>query len=103
MKAWIRGARLDQAQFATVFFGRAADDPVVANLRGAAQVADTAESHSELRDAARHLATAVQAVGLNRWSRFMADAHDRARDPATIAAIETAHQPPAIPKDTTPD
>jgi hypothetical protein len=99
MKVWIGGARLDQAQFAALFFGRAADDPVVVDLRRAAQRADMAKSHTELREAASHLAAAVQAIGLTRWSRFLAEAQARAGDPATVAAVDKSREPPTLVRD----
>lgn len=99
MRAWIGGARLDQASFAERFFGRAPDDQIVAKLRAAAQGADMAESHAELRDAAGQLADAMQAVGLDRWRRFLADAQDRSRDPATIAVVEDSRMPSDPSKD----
>jgi hypothetical protein len=52
-----------------------------------------ATSHAELREAAEKVASAMQAVGLDRWPRFLADAQERARDPATVAAIEKSGQP----------
>jgi hypothetical protein len=94
MAAWVRGAKLDQADFAERFFGRAADDPVVRNLRSAAIGASTATSHAEIREAAGKLAEAMQAVGLYQWPRFVADAQTRARDPATVAAVENSRRPP---------
>lgn len=99
MRAWIGGARLDQASFAERFFGRAPDDQIVAKLRAAAQGADMAESHAELRDAAGQLADAIQTVGLDRWRRFLADAQDRSRDAATIAAVEDSRMPSDTSKD----
>jgi hypothetical protein len=99
MRAWIRGAKLNQSRFAKLFFGRAVDDPVVGNLRAAAQGADMAKGHGELREAAGHLAAAVQQVGVGRWSRFLADAQTRANDPAAVAAVDVSREPPAIAGD----
>lgn len=97
--AWIRGTRLNQAAFAARFFGREADDPVVRNLHAAALGAATATSHADIRDAAGKLADAIKIVGIDRWLRFVADASERARDPATQAAIETSRQPPDPARD----
>lgn len=94
MTAWSRGGKLDSASFAEHFFGRGPDDPVVAKLRGAAQGAATATTHAELRDAGGQLADGMQIVGPDRWPRFLADAQERARDPATVAAVEASQQPP---------
>jgi hypothetical protein len=99
MTAWARGARLDQADFAERFFGRAADDPVVQNLRGAAIGTSSATTHAEIKEAAGKLAEAMQAIGLYQWPRFVADAQARARDPATVAAIENSRRLPDVSKD----
>jgi hypothetical protein len=94
MSAWMRGTRLDQATFADRFFGRSADDHVVRSLHSAALDAATATSQADIREAAGKLAEAMQAVGLYQWPSFVADAEERARDPATVAAIEKSRQPP---------
>ena len=36
----------------------------------------------------------MEAVGIDRWPHFVADAQERARDPATQDAIEKSRQPP---------
>jgi hypothetical protein len=41
----------------------------------------------------------MKAVGLDSWPSFVADAQARARDPATVAAIEKSLQPPDLKKD----
>ena len=87
MTAGTRGAKLPEAKFATRFFGRNADDPVVEKLRGAAVDIESATSHADLRAASEQLADAMQAVGLGRWPRFLAEAQDRARAPATVASV----------------
>ncbi len=94
MTAWMRGTALDQATFAGRFFGRSADDPVVRSLHSAVLGAATATSHDDLREATGKLAEAMEAVGIQRWSGFIADAQERARDPATQAAIEKSRQLP---------
>lgn len=94
MTAWIKGTRLDQAAFASRFFGREADDPVVRSLHSAALGAATATSHEDFRDAAGKVADAIKAVGVAQWPRFVVDASERARDPITQAAIERSRQPP---------
>jgi hypothetical protein len=93
MAAWMKGTRLGQATFATRFFGRDVDDPVVRNLHAAALGAATATSHEELRIAADRVADAIKAVGVDQWPRFVVDALDRARDQATVAAVEKSRQP----------
>ena len=100
MTAWIKGIRPDQARFASRFLGRGIDDPVVRDLQAAAVGAATATGHEELRDAADKLASAIKVVSVDRWPRFVADAAERARDPATQAAIEGSMQPPHPAPDT---
>ena len=99
MAAWIRGTRLDRDTFANRFFGREANDPVVLSLHSAALGAATATSHEDIRDAAGKLADAIKAVGVDQWPRFIAEASERARDPATQAAIERSRQPPDPARD----
>ncbi len=86
MTTWASAAGLDQAEFAERFLGRSADDPVVGDLRAAASGAVYAKSHADLGEAASHLAKAMQAVELDRWQRFLADAQERARDHVGITA-----------------
>ena len=92
MRSWVRGAALGQAQFAERFLGRAADDLVAKELRAAAMGAAVAKSHAALAEAANHLANAMQGIGIDRWQRFLADAQERASDPATVAAVEKSRQ-----------
>ncbi len=99
MTAWLRATALDQATFASRLFGRSADAPVVQSLHSAALRAATATSHDDLREAAGEAARAMEAVGIDRWPHFVADAQERARDPATQAAIEKSRQPPAPGRD----
>ena len=99
MTAWMRGTALNQAAFAGRFFGRGADDPVVRDLHDAALRTATATSHDDLREAAGKLARAMEAVGIQRWPGFVADAAQRARDPATQAAIGKSRQPPDPARD----
>jgi hypothetical protein len=79
--------------------GREAEDPVVRSLHSAALGAATATNYEELRDAAGKLADAIKAVGVDQWPRFVADASERVRDPATQAAIEKSRQPPDPARD----
>jgi hypothetical protein len=99
MTAWSNGTRLSKSEFADRFFGRTADDPVVRRLHDATLNVGLATSHADLREAAEKVANAMQTVGLDRWPRFLADAQQRARDPATVAAIEKSRQPPDPGKD----
>jgi hypothetical protein len=97
MTAWMRGVRMDSATFAGRFFGRDGDDPVAQILHRAALDAGLAKTPAEFAQAARGVADAMKAVGLDRWARFIADAQSRARDPATVAAIEKSLRPPDLP------
>ena len=78
MTAW--SANVSDGDFAARFFGRAADDPAVEKLRGAALDIRSASTHAELRDAAEKVAGAIRTIGLDRWPRFLADAQARAGD-----------------------
>lgn len=75
------------ARFAGRFFGRAADDPIVAKLWAAATMAKRARSHADLGPAATDFAEAPQLVGLDRWQRILADAGQRAAD--TVAEVRS--------------
>lgn len=99
MTAWLRATALNGADFASRLFGRSAGDPVVRDLHSAALRAATATSHDNLREASGKLARAMEAVGIDRWPHFVADAQERARDPATQDAIERRRQPPAPGRD----
>ena len=99
MTAWLRGTALNQATFASRLFGRSANDPVVRDLHDAALRAATATTHDDLREASGKLVRAMEGVGIDRWPGFVADAQQRARDPATQAAIEKSRQPPAPGRD----
>lgn len=88
MTAWLRATALNQAAFASRLLGRNADDPVSRDLHSAALRAGTATSHDDLREASGKLARAMEAVGIDRWPHLVADAQQRARDPATQDAIE---------------
>jgi hypothetical protein len=96
MTAWIDGTRLSNAEFADRFFGRTADDPVVENREASRRRPRrwVGHRHAELREAAEKVADAMKTIGLDSWSRFLADAQDRARDPETVAAIKRSQQPP---------
>ena len=99
MTAWLRATALTGAEFASRLFGRSADDPVVRDLHSAALRAATATDHDDLREASGKLAEAMEAVGIDRWPQFVADAQERARDPATQDAIEKSRQPPGPGRD----
>jgi hypothetical protein len=93
MSTWNRGADMDRAEFAGQIFGRAVGDPVAMGLRSAALTAKLSGSPEALRDAAEHLAGALQAVGLDRLSRFLDDSEAQANEPSTLAALEKSRLP----------
>lgn len=99
MTAWIEGSHLDQATFASRLFGREADDPVVRDIHSAALAAATATNGEDFRNASGRFADVIKAVGVDRWPRFVADASERTRDPATQAAIERSGQTPVPSRD----
>jgi hypothetical protein len=51
-----------------------------------------AGSQADLREASEALAGAMQSVGPDRWLRFLADAEERARHPATIAVVQASQR-----------
>ena len=99
MAAWTRGIKLDQASFAKHFFGRDADDPVVAKLRSAAQGGASATTHAELRDAAGRLAEAIQTIGIDRWPRFLYEAKQKSERQVHVGALQGSISSPASPPD----
>jgi hypothetical protein len=82
---WLTGG-VDAPSFAYHFFHRDADDQVVASLRDAAMGAATATRQDALAAASKHLADAMTTEGLDTWPRFVTQALERARNPATLAA-----------------
>lgn len=95
MTAWSDGAKLGEAEFAERFFGRDADDPVAKALHGTARAVSPASDRAAGKQAAEQFAAAMQTVGLDRWQRFLADAQQRAHDPATRAAVAASQHQPA--------
>jgi hypothetical protein len=93
MTAWAQGSLLDAHSFAYHFFHRDADDQVVTSLRDAAVGAAMATRQDELAAGSKHLADAMTAEGLDTWPRFVAQALERARNPATLAAVAKSLQP----------
>jgi hypothetical protein len=103
---WIRGGDLEREEFARLFLGRDADDPLAGLLHDAAPRVERAMDHGELGDAAAKIAAAIQVVGPDRWSCFLAELEERALDPAIVAAIEHRRDdpiPPRHPSDARPD
>ena len=92
---WSGAAGLDAQGFGAHFFGRRGDDGAVQGLRIAALGIATARDHQDLRRASEGVAAAMQSVGLGNWNRFLADAQDRADDPATLAAVAASRARPA--------
>jgi len=78
MPAWNRATELDRETFRERYFGPLASDAVADHLRNAAQNIAVATTPEALRAGSADLAAAVQAVGLDRWPRFLAAADERA-------------------------
>ncbi len=78
MGAWISARSLTRAAFEKQLLGGSASDTAVDSLRAAAEAVRTATTHQDLGEAAAHLASAMQDIGLNRWSGFLRDAADQA-------------------------
>jgi hypothetical protein len=74
MRAWAWGLRLDQGRFAAEYFGAPAGSPTAGHLRHAAWFALTARGPADIREAADHVAAAMQLIGLDRWRRFLTPA-----------------------------
>lgn len=94
---WSGASRLSKDAFAGHFFGRQADDRTALALRAAATDAAAARDHGGLQRASEQVAAAMQVVGLGNWPRFLADAQDRADDPATLAVVAASQPRPASP------
>jgi len=92
MTAWSDGAKLGEAEFAERFFGRDADDPVAEALHGTARAVSPTSDRAAVQQAAEQLAAAMQTIGLDRWQRFLADARQRAHDPATRTAVAASQR-----------
>ncbi len=88
-----RGGSMDQAEFAGQFFGRNAGDPVVTALHTAALTAGMSAAPEALRDAAEHLASAMETIGLDRWHQFLDDAQVRSNARSTIATLKKSNTP----------
>ncbi len=93
MASWIYGSKMDDVSFAHHFFGRHVDAPVVGFLRSAVSETVGATTRPQLAAASEHLADAIQAIGVDSWPRFVADAVKRAHDKVTLAAIQKSRQP----------
>lgn len=87
MRAWVDGLGLDHAGFAARFFDRHPSSPVGRHLRRSAEVVARATTSAEMREATDALAAGMLAVGLDQWSRFLMDAHDRAMATANTAPV----------------
>lgn len=82
-RAWVGGLRLDGATFAARFFGASPNVPAVKHLRRAAELVAGANTSADIRAATDELAAGMLAVGLDRWPRFLRDAHDRVQTQPT--------------------
>jgi len=78
MRAWVQGLGLDRAEFAARFFGAGPNSPTVEHLREATRIVAGARTSADLMAAIDQLAAGMQAVGLDRWRRFLGEAQQRA-------------------------
>jgi len=78
MTAWIAGRSLDEVAFGQRFLGSAISEVAIERLRTAAEAVRTAKTHEDLANASADLAAGMQAVGLDRWPRFLREAVTRA-------------------------
>ena len=90
LTVWSRGAGLGKTEWAERMLGRDAGDRVAGMLHVAALGAASGSSHVEGRQASEALAGAMQVVGLDHWSRFVADAQARARDAAAASIVQVS-------------
>jgi hypothetical protein len=77
LSAWGQAGGLDRVAFRARFLPQMTSDAVTDKLREAARAAADGRTAADLRRASEAVAAAVQAVGLDRWSRFAAAAEGR--------------------------
>lgn len=109
MTAWIGARSLSQAAFAERFVNPSTSGAAIDQLRAAAEGARTAATHADLADASADLASAMRDIGLEKWSRFLSDAAERAdaSRPLVVAQATTPNtgsdaKPAGIPSTATP-
>jgi hypothetical protein len=76
---WNDKVELDDTAFHEQFLGDAADARTARHLRATAERTAKAGNQGQLADAARHLASAIQEIGVERWPVFLDRAVERAR------------------------
>jgi hypothetical protein len=95
MTAWMSARSLSRAEFADRFVDPSTHGSAIDKLRTAAEGARTATTHEDLADASADLAGAMRDIGLEKWSRFLGDAAERAetngptRGPIVLAQAAT--------------
>lgn len=85
--AWYGASGLSRDTFRERLLDPYSSDETVDRLRSAARGIVEARTHEELGAAGADLAAAVQAVGIERWSRYLADADRRALAAVSERAI----------------
>jgi len=78
MTAWIGARALSNAAFEVKLVDPLTSETAVNAFRTAADGAQTAQSHEDLKDASGQLTAGMQSVGLDKWPGFLRDAADRA-------------------------
>ena len=76
---WNDKVDLDDVAFHERFLGGAADARTARHLRAVAERTAQAENQGQLADAAQHLASAIQEIGVEHWLVFLDQAVERAR------------------------
>jgi hypothetical protein len=78
MTAWMGARSLSQGAFGERFVDPSTSGTAIEKLRAAAEGARTATTQRDLADASADLAGAMREIGLEKWSRFLSDAAERA-------------------------
>lgn len=78
MTAWMGARPLSQAAFGERFVDPSTSGAAIEKLRAAAEGVRAATTHEDLADASADLAGAMRDIGLEKWSRFLSDAAERA-------------------------
>lgn len=100
MMAWVGARSLSKAAVAQRFVDPSTSGATIEKLRAAAEGARAAATHAELVDASAKLAGAMRDIGLDKWSRFLCDADERAEASRPIAVAQAT--PPNADPDAKP-
>lgn len=84
---WYGASGLSRDAFRQRLLDPYTDDETVDRLRSAAKGIVDARTHAQLSDAGADLAVAAQAIGIDRWPRFLGDAERRGMVAVTSGEI----------------